>query len=85
MVESAPEFQTFKRANITKWGAVSLIIHLLEQYLIKYYIPHAIIDGGKVLLLAEDELSRPSEMDLFNCILNQGQVNSLLNKISKKY
>jgi len=45
---------------------------LLEQYLIKYYIPHAIIDGGKVLLLAEDELSRPSEMDLFNCILNQG-------------
>ena len=53
--------------------------------MIKYYIPHAIIDGGKVILLAEDELNWPSEMDLFNCVLNQGQVNSLLSKISKKY
>ncbi len=69
-MESSPEYITFKRANITKWGAVSLVIHLLEQYLDKYHIPHALIDGGKVLLLSEDELTRPDEEDLFGCILN---------------
>lgn len=37
------------------------------------------------MLLAEDELETPSEEDLFNCILNQGQVNQQLADISKKF
>lgn len=77
-IDTSPEFATFKRANITKWGAVSLVIHLLEEYLKKYHVPHAVIDGGKVLLLAEDELTRPDEDDLFGCILNQPQVREFL-------
>jgi len=83
--EKSPEFTTFKRANITRWGAVSLVIHLLEGYMKKYNVPHAVVDGGKILILAEDELTRPDEKDLFACILNQAQVHEFLVDPEKKF
>ena len=60
------------------------MIHLLEQYLQKYNIPHALVDGGKILLLSEDELTWPDENDLFSCILNQAQVQDLMSDPAKK-
>ena len=75
VVENSPEFITFKWANITKWGCVSMIVHLLEQFVSKYSIHHAVIDGGWVVILAEDELTSPDEDDLLNCILNRDQAD----------
>jgi len=37
------------------------------------------------LLVAEDELTRPEEKDLFGCILNQAQVHELLMDPKKKF
>lgn len=70
-IENTPEFISFKRLNITKWGSVSLIIHMLEKMMDLYNVQHACIDGTRVVDLADDELTQPTQDDLFDCIINK--------------
>lgn len=85
VVDSSPEFVSFKRANITKWGAVSLIIYMLEKMMSLYHIPNAVVDGAKVVILAEEELTRPNDDELLNCIVNRAQVIEIINNPVKKF
>lgn len=85
VVETSPEYITFKRANITKWGAVSLIIYMLEKMMSLYHIPNAVVDGAKVVLLAEEELTRPNDKELLNCIINRAQVSEIIRNPTKKF
>lgn len=85
VVESAPEYLAFKRANILNWGAVSLIIYLLEKLLNLYHVPNAVIDGAKVVMLAEEELSRPEEDELLQCVINRSQVIDIIKNPKKKF
>lgn len=85
VVENSPEYMSFKRTNITKWGAVSLIIYMLEKLMNLYHIPNAVVDGNKLVTLAEEELTRPNEEELLDCIINYSQVMEIINNPKKKF
>jgi hypothetical protein len=85
VIENTPEYISFKRSNITKWGAVSLIIYLLERMLSLYHVPNAIVDGSKLVNLAEEELTRPNNEELLECLINRSQVEEQIKNPSKKF
>jgi len=85
VVESSPEYLSFKRTNITKWGAVSLIIYMLEKMMDLYHIPNAVVDGSKLVTIAEEELTRPNDQELLECIINRGQVLEIIRNPRKKF
>lgn len=85
VVENTPEYMSFKRTNITKWGAVSLIIYLLEKMMCLYHIPNAVVDGAKLVVLADEELTRPNDEELLECIINRAQVIEIMNNPKKKF
>lgn len=85
IVENTPEFISFKRTNITKWGAISLVLYLLEKMLTLYHIPHAIVDCQKLIILAEDELTRPNYEELLTCLINKSQVEEHIRNPVKKF
>lgn len=73
-MSETPEFLSFKRIHINKWGSISYIIHLLEKLLSTYNIEMAYIDGKEVVKLAEEELRKPSNEVLFDCIANREEI-----------
>lgn len=85
VVENTPEYMSFKRANITKWGAVSLVVYLLEKMMSLYHIPNAVVDGAKLIVLAEEELTRPNDEELLECIINKSQVVEIMKNPTKKF
>lgn len=58
-LDQTPEFISFKRTYITKWGAISYIIHLLEKMLSNYEVPTAIVQGKRLMQLATEDLKKP--------------------------
>lgn len=85
VVETTPEYMSFKRSNITKWGAVSLIIYLLERMLGLYHVPNAVVDGTKLVALSEEELTRPNNEELLDCLINRSQVEEQIKNPVKKF
>ena len=85
VVENSPEFVQFKRGNITRWGAISLIIHMIEKMLEKYNVTFAYVDGKSIAALSEEELRVPTEQDLFECIVNKDQVGEQMRNPQNKY
>ena len=45
VLDQTPEFISFKRTYIHKWGAISYVIHLLEKLLTTYNIDLAYVEG----------------------------------------
>lgn len=52
---TTPEFESYKRLYSGKWGGIQRIIRKLEEFLSKFNIPMAYIDGHEVMKLAERE------------------------------
>ncbi len=59
-LDQTPEFISFKRTYIHKWGSVSYIIHLLEKLLSTYNVDLAYVEGKEIVRLSEEELKKPS-------------------------
>ena len=76
VMDNTPEFISFKRKYLGKWGAISYIVHLLEKILGKAEVPFAMIDGKKVFQLALDESEQPSKSKLLECIVNSESILS---------
>lgn len=73
-LDDTPEFLSFKRTYISKWGSISYIIHLLEKMLTNNKVPLAVVEGKKLVDLANEDLKKPQNEDLFDCLINQEEV-----------
>jgi hypothetical protein len=74
VMDSTPEFISYKRKYMGKWGGISYVVHLLEKILGQAEIPFAMIDGKKVYQLALDESEQPSKHKLLGCIVNSESI-----------
>lgn len=77
LLEETPEFVSFKRTYIQKWGQISYILMLLEKLLGESEVDLAYIEGRKVAGLAVGELDlkhKPTNEQIFDCIVNQDDV-----------
>jgi len=76
LLDTTPEFLSFKRTYIAKWGSISYILLLLEKLLGQSSVDLAYVEGRKVaLLVAGDlDLNKPSNEELFDCVVNKDQV-----------
>ena len=69
-LDQTPEFISFKRTYIHKWGSISYIIHLLEKLLSTYNVDLAYIEGKDIASLAEEDLRKPTPENLFDWWVN---------------
>jgi hypothetical protein len=77
-LDETDEFLSFKRTYISKWGSISYIIHLFEKMLSSNKVPLAIVNGKKLVELANDELRKPQNEDLYDCLVNQDDVSKYI-------
>ena len=77
-LDDTPEFISFKRTYISKWGSISYIIHLLEKMLTNNKVPIAVVEGKKLVDLANDDLKKPQNEDLYDCLINQDEVSKYI-------
>lgn len=85
VLDQTPEFISFKRTYIHKWGSISYIIHLLEKLLTTYNIDMAYIEGKQVAMLAEEDLKKPPNELLFDCIMNKEEVGKIIKIPSRMF
>jgi len=78
LLEQTPEFVSFKRTYIGRWGGISYILHLLEKLMADNGVDLGYVEGRKVAELAagDADLRRPSKEELFECIVNKEEVSS---------
>ena len=69
-MDTTPEFISFKRTYLNKWGSISFILHLIQKLLVDCEVDLAYIEGRKVADLASNEmdLNKPSKDELYECI-----------------
>lgn len=78
VLDTTPEFISFKRTYLSKWGSVSYILHLIQRLLQDSDVDMAYVEGRKVAMLATEDmdLKKPSKEDLYDCINNKDEVAS---------
>lgn len=79
VLDSTPEFLSFKRTHASRWGPIVSVITALESLLAAFSVPIAYIDGQAVVALAGDELSAPTMPALLKCVTNAEQVAALVS------
>jgi hypothetical protein len=53
--ETTPEYITFKRQNITKWGGLSYLMQQLEKLISQYQVVFCFISVSRMIELADLE------------------------------
>ena len=78
ILDTTPEFISFKRTYLNKWGSVSFILHCIQRLLQESGVELAYVEGRKVAMLAgtEMDLKKPSKEELYDCINNKDEVSS---------
>ena len=69
--QTTEEFNTFKRQNITRWGAILYLISCLEKFISQYNITFAYISAQKLIEYGELDLEKYDEYNFFDCIVNR--------------
>jgi hypothetical protein len=77
LLDTTPEFISFKRTYLNRWGSISFILHLIQKLLTDNDVDIAYIEGRKVADLAgiEMDLNKPSKEELYDCITNKDEVS----------
>lgn len=78
-LRDTPEFVQYRETYIHSWGSISYIITQLEQFVSKYNIKMAVIDGPKVYKLSQLNLAYYDKNDLLTCIANSEQMKPSLS------
>jgi hypothetical protein len=75
-LDETPEFISFKRTYLQRWASISYILMNLEKLLSMSDVEMAYIDGTKVADLSREdlELEKPSNEELFACVINSDEV-----------
>eukprot|EP01034_Spumella_vulgaris_P021953 gene21953-28033_t len=82
-LKETPEFHSFKRTYNYRWGSITAIITQLEEFLSKFEIKLAIVNGPKLFELSKLNMSTLSKIDLYSCISNIDQIQTLLDSGSE--
>jgi len=85
VLDQTPEFISFKRTYIHKWGSISYVIHLLEKLLSTFNIDMAYVEGKQLAILAEEDLKKPTNEMLFDCIVNKDEVGKIIKIPSRMF
>ena len=77
LLADTPEFVSFRRTFLNKWGSISFILHLIEKLLLDAGVDIAYVEGKKVAALATNEmdLKKPTKEELYECIVNKEDVS----------
>jgi hypothetical protein len=67
-----PEFEHFKRQNVTRWGTISQILDRIEKWISQYNIMFAYVNAQRLVELAEMQLEKYTTEDLLDCMQNKG-------------
>ena len=78
LLDQTPEFASFRRTFIDRWGPISFILMHFEKVFTDNEVPIAYVNGRKLVALANDQLNKPSKDELFDCITNQEEVSKLI-------
>ena len=86
-VTDSPDFDNFRRECGKKWHYVVPCIQELELLLTRYAIPLAIVEGEKLISLADDYQMdlRPKVRDLIKCCSNDIYIFELIRKPGQIY
>ena len=68
---TSQEFAQFKRQNITKWGAISLLLNNLEKFIQKYNLNLVYISANKLVYYADMDLDRYTDDEYLDCVSNK--------------
>ena len=71
LIDETPEFVSFRRTYIDKWGPISFIIMNFENLFKEFEVQLAYVDGRKLVNLARESLDRPTKEEMFDCINNK--------------
>ena len=83
MIDQTPEFISFRRNNIDKWGPVSYILMNFEKLFSDFNVQLAYVDGRALVELARESLDRPTKEQMLDCVTNKDDVSKLI-KIPKR-
>lgn len=78
LLDETPEFASFRRTFIDKWGPISYIMMKFESLFKKYDVQHVVVDGRKLVELAQEKLDPPKEKEMYECIINKEEVGKLI-------
>lgn len=80
LLEQTPEFISFKRTYISRWGSIAYVLHLLEKLMSDSQVELCYVEGRKVAYLAQDDtsnnLTKYTKEQLFECVVNKDEVSS---------
>lgn len=78
VLDTTPEFLSFKRTYINQWAGISFMIHLLEKLLSDYEVPHAIVNGKALAKLAQQSTHKPNVVQLYDCLSNSDEIGEFI-------
>jgi predicted DNA-binding protein YlxM (UPF0122 family) len=78
-LQDTPEYQSFKKAYQTSWGAISSIIKQVEDFLQYYEIKLAIVNGPEVFSLAKMNLVVLTRQQIYACLFNMEQIEMYID------
>ena len=78
LIDQTPEFVSFRRTYIDKWGPVSFIIMNFEKLFTDFNVSLAYVDGRQLVELAKESLDKPTKEEMFDCITNKDDVGKLV-------
>ena len=78
LLEETPEFVSFRRLYIDKWGPISFIVMNFENLFKEYDVGLAYVDGRKLAGLAREALDKPTKEEIFDCITNKEEVGKMV-------
>lgn len=61
LIDQTPEFVSFRRNNIEKWGPVSYILMNFEKLFSDFNVQLAYVDGRALIELARESLDKPTK------------------------
>ena len=70
LIDQTPEFVSFRRTYIDKWGPISFILMNFENLFKQHDVQLAYVDGRKLVELYRDNLDKPTKEEMFKCINN---------------
>jgi len=78
LLEQTPEFISFKRTYISRWGSIAYVLHLLEKMMSDADVELCFVEGRKIAQLAGNEsnqLEKYTKEQLFDCVVNKDDVS----------
>ena len=85
VVRTSAEYNNFKRNHISIWGEIAYLMHKMERLLGSYNVPYAYVDGKRVARLAISDPARPSNQELFSCMINLDQIEEYTKRPQRMF